>query len=142
MGNQNIHCVSNICTHRGHIVCDKKMTAQSMTCRYHGRSFHLNGQFKNAIGFEGVKNFPSKEDNLKKIDIKEWKDFIFVSLNGLSDISNILLDIDTRLKSFPFDKIKHSEKLSSVYKIDVHWALYCENYLEGFQCSLYSQGLI
>ena len=139
--NSDIHCISNVCTHRGHIVCDKKKLTKSMVCRYHGRSFTLDGKFKNAIGFEGVKDFPSESDNLKPIHIKEWKDFILVSLKNKIDISNVLHDIETRLKSFPFDKIKFSEELSATHEINNHWALYCENYLEGFHVPFVHKGL-
>ena len=139
--NSDIHCISNVCTHRGHIVCNKKKFIKSMVCRYHGRSFTLDGKFKNAIGFEGVKDFPSESDNLKPIHIKEWKDFILVSLKNKIDISNILHDIETRLESFPFDKIKFSEELSATYEINNHWALYCENYLEGFHVPFVHKGL-
>ena len=139
--NKNIHCVSNVCTHRGHIVCKKKMKGKSMTCKYHGRSFHLNGKLKHAIGFEGVEDFPSKDDNLRAIPLKEWKEFIFTSLSNKIDISNALLDIETRLKSFPFSKIKYSKELSNVHEINAHWALYCENYLEGFHVPFVHRGL-
>ena len=139
--NSDIHCISNVCTHRGHIVCDKKKFTKSMVCRYHGRSFTLDGKFKNAVGFEGVKGFPSESDNLKPIHIKEWKDFIFVSLKNKIDISNILHDIETRLESFPFDEINFSKELSTTYEINNHWALYCENYLEGFHVPFVHKGL-
>ena len=138
----DIYCLSNVCTHRGHLVCNKKNNGKSMVCRYHGRSFNLNGKFRNATGFEGVKNFPSNSDNLTSIDIKEWKKFIFISLKNKVDISNILNDIDTRLKSFQFDKIKYSKELSKTYEINTHWALYCENYLEGFHVPFVHKGLL
>ena len=77
-----IKCFSNVCTHRGHLVCNKKNNGKSMVCRYHGRSFNLNGKFRNATGVEGVKNFPSNSDNLASIDIKEWKKFILVESYG------------------------------------------------------------
>lgn len=139
--NESIYCVSNVCTHRGHIVCSKKNLGKSLVCRYHGRSFHLDGKFKNTIGFDRVKNFPSKKDNLRPMKVKEWKDFIFVSLNDKLDISNVLSDIGDRVKLFPFNKIKYSKELSSTYKIDAHWALYCENYLEGFHIPFVHKGL-
>tara|TARA_Y100000588_G_scaffold102042_1_gene110968 strand:+ start:104 stop:1141 length:1038 start_codon:yes stop_codon:yes gene_type:complete len=136
-----IHCISNACTHRGHLVCNRKMNSKSMVCRYHGRSFHLDGKFKNAIGFEGVKNFPSDSDSLSRVQIKEWQKFIFVSLENKVDISNILYDIETRLESFPFNEIKYSDELSKAYTINAHWALYCENYLEGFHVPFVHKGL-
>ena len=35
-----IHCISNVCTHRGHIVCSKPKNTKLLTCRYHGRTFN------------------------------------------------------------------------------------------------------
>jgi len=139
--NDEIHCISNVCTHRGHLICNNKKLGKSFTCRYHGRSFHLDGQFKNAVGFDGVKDFPSQNDNLNQLKIKEWNDFIFVSFTNKIDISNLLLDIDDRLEQFPFSKLIYSENLSSTYTINAHWALYCENYLEGFHVPFVHKGL-
>ena len=33
---------------------------------------------------------------------------------------------------FDFDALSYAPGLSKTYAVDVHWALYCENYLEGF----------
>ena len=136
-----LYCMSNACTHRGHLVCNKKTNSRSMVCRYHGRSFNLNGKLKKAIGFEGVKNFPLDSDNLENININEWKNFLFVSLENKLSISNILNDMGTRLSSFPFNQLIYSEELSKTYEINAHWALYCENYLEGFHVPFVHKGL-
>lgn len=134
-------CISNVCTHRGHLLCDKMKQSKLLKCRYHGRTFDLNGKLNSAPGFKGVKKFPSTKDNLKSIEIKEWNNFLFVSLENNIDISEVLMDMDSRVKNFPFHKIAHSPELSSVYEIDAHWALYCENYLEGFHVPFVHKGL-
>tara|TARA_Y100001970_G_scaffold287663_1_gene412893 strand:- start:4255 stop:5298 length:1044 start_codon:yes stop_codon:yes gene_type:complete len=136
-----IHCISNVCTHRGHIVCNKKNNSKSMVCRYHGRSFNLDGNLKKAIGFEGVKDFPLDSDNLRKININEWKKFLFVSIGKKFSITSVLNDIENRLHSFPFDQLQYSERLSKTYEVNAHWALYCENYLEGFHVPFVHKGL-
>ncbi len=136
-----LYCMSNACTHRGHLVCNKKANSRSMVCRYHGRSFNLNGKLKKAIGFDGVKNFPLDSDNLKNINMNEWKNFLFVSLENKLSISNVLNDMETRLSSFPFNELIYSEELSKTYEINAHWALYCENYLEGFHVPFVHKGL-
>jgi len=55
----NIKCLSNVCTHRGHIISEKACTIKKKRCGYHGRTFTLNGKIDQMPGFEGVKNFPS-----------------------------------------------------------------------------------
>ena len=140
--NNNVYsCISNVCTHRGHILCNKNDDSKLLKCRYHGRTFDLCGKLKSAPGFEEVKNFPSKGDNLKSINMKNWNDFLFVSLGKGIDISGALSDIESRLNNFPFSKLKHSSSLSSTYEIDAHWALYCDNYLEGFHVPFVHKGL-
>ena len=52
-----LHCVSNVCTHRGHIVHDEQCTRKKMKCGYHGRTFELDGTIDRMPGFEGVKIF-------------------------------------------------------------------------------------
>ncbi len=86
-------------------------------------------------------NFPTKKDNLKSIPILKWKNFIFASLNPSIDITPILNDIEMRLPSFPFDDLAHDDNSSASWEIDTHWALYCENYLEGFHVPFVHKGL-
>ena len=139
--NNEYFCLSNVCTHRGNLLCTKKTDSNSIRCKYHGRLFTLKGNFKSTPGFEGVKNFPQDSDNLNNVKLKIWKNFIFNSLNPLIDINSILNDIDSRLGWYPFNKLSYDEFNSSTYIIDAHWALYCENYLEGFHVPFIHQGL-
>mgnify|MGYP001350960594 CR=1 FL=1 len=139
--NNQIDCLSNICTHRGHMVCNNSKNTKSLTCRYHGRTFNLDGTMKNAPGFDDALNFPSKTDNLMKFNIKNWMDFIFISLKDSMHIDSALNDIESRLVTFPFKELSFSESLSNEFEIDVHWAIYCENYLEGFHVPFVHKGL-
>ena len=134
-------CISNVCTHRGHLLCDKMKDSKLLKCRYHGRTFNLSGELNSAPGFEGAKKFPSERDNLKSIDIIEWNDFFYASLGHGIDISGVLSDIESRMKNFPFHKLTYSSDLSSTYEINAHWAIYCENYLEGFHVPFVHKGL-
>ena len=136
-----INCISNVCTHRAHIVCEKNCDGSILHCRYHGRTFELNGRMKAMPGFEGVKNFPSEKDHLASISTVIWKDFIFVSLRPQIDIMSVLDDIQFRLQGYEFNKLVFNEMRSKEYIINAHWAIYCENYLEGFHIPLVHKGL-
>ena len=76
--NEDIRCLSNVCTHRGNIVCEDACKTKSLVCGYHGRQFHLDGKLKFMPEFEGVEKFPSNDDNLPKIEMDSWKDLIFI----------------------------------------------------------------
>jgi len=132
---------TNVCTHRGHIINQKKCFRKRMKCDYHGRTFNLDGTMNSMPGFENVRNFPSDRDNIKSFPIIDWNDFIFTSLNPRININDILKDITDRVKNFPFEKISFSEKYSKVYNLDANWALYCENYLEGLHVPFVHKGL-
>ena len=138
---EEINCISNVCTHRGHIVCQKHKKGNNLSCRYHGRSFSLDGKLKNAVGFENSLNFPTPKDNLTEIPLRKWKNFLFFSLSKDSNNLFALEDIDSRLDKFPFNRLNFSEELSNSFVINTHWAMYCENYLEGFHVPFVHKGL-
>ena len=136
-----INCYSNVCTHRAHIVCLESCDSSILRCRYHGRTFELDGTMKAMPGFDEVKNFPTERDDLEAIPTLFWRDFIFVSLNPTINIKSILNDINHRLQGYEFDKLIFDKAESKEYIIDSHWALYCENYLEEFHIPFVHKGL-
>ena len=67
-----LHCVSNVCTHRGMLVCSEPSESRRLQCPYHGRTFGLNGVPQHAE-FSEVENFPTS-DHLH-ISLSEWKGY-------------------------------------------------------------------
>src|SRR5687767_9894161 len=37
-----VHCMSNVCTHRGNLLLTEACSLHSIRCKYHGRQFHLD----------------------------------------------------------------------------------------------------
>ena len=138
---KSLKVLSNICTHRANLLCHKVSNNKNIQCNYHGRTFDLDGNLKNPPGFEGVKNFPTEKDNLKNIPYKSWNDFIFTSIKSPINIDGVFKDIDSRLAYYPFQKLCYDSNQSNTYTINAHWALYCENYLEGFHVPFIHKGL-
>ncbi|MCA1663443.1 MAG: Rieske 2Fe-2S domain-containing protein, partial [Myxococcales bacterium] len=56
---ESLRCLSNVCTHRGALLCDEPCQASSLRCPYHGRRFSLDGTLTHAPEFEGAVDFPS-----------------------------------------------------------------------------------
>src|SRR2546430_14210883 len=52
-----LHCVSNVCTHRGTLVVEGAGQQQQLRCRYHGRRFALDGSFRSMPEFDGAQGF-------------------------------------------------------------------------------------
>lgn len=136
-----INCLSNVCTHRGNLLVEGHCREDGIRCRYHGRRFSLDGKFLSMPEFEGVKDFPREKDNLRKIQLGEWGNFLFASIEPVASFDEFIGDIRQRLNWFNFESLEFSETLSRDYLINAHWALYCENYLEGFHIPFVHQSL-
>jgi choline monooxygenase len=122
------HCLSNVCTHRGKVLVETACTANLIRCGYHGRRFSLDGKFLSMPEFDGVENFPSAADDLKQVAFAEHGGFYFASLDPAAPFEDVIHD-STAL----FSENTTLELASDRdYEVNAHWALYCENYLEGF----------
>jgi len=127
---EKINCLSNVCTHRGNILLENDCRANGIRCGYHGRRFDLSGKFLSMPEFEEAENFPSEKDDLPKIPFEIWQNFIFASINPPANLGEFIGEMKEIRADFEFDKLNfHSAK---DYSVKAHWALYCENYLEGF----------
>ena len=138
---KNLKILSNVCTHRAALLCLDESNSSKIKCNYHGRVFNLEGQIIKHYGFEGVKNFPASTDNLIKIEHFNWNNFIFCSKESNINIKSFFKDIEKRLPNYNFENLSFNSEVSETYYVDVHWALYCENYLEGFHVPFVHKGL-
>jgi len=136
-----IHCLSNVCTHRGTVLVGEACTSANLRCRYHGRQFRLDGQFVSMPEFKEVKNFPTAEDNLTRLPLFEWGPCLFTSLDVKAVPEKSFQDMLDRLAWLPFHEFIFKPELSAHYTVQSHWALYCENYLEGFHIPFVHAGL-
>lgn len=127
-----LHCLSNVCTHRGNLLIEGECHVQSLRCRYHGRRFGLDGCFSSTPGFEGAADFPSAADDLTHVPFGTLGKFMFASINPAFDFSELVGEMQDRLAWMPFDQFVFDPALSRDYIVQANWALYCENYLEGF----------
>ena len=130
-GNQ-IKCLSNVCTHRGNIVVHHPAKSRRLVCKYHGRNFKLDGTFLSMPEFEAVENFPKTCDNLHEFPLYQWAPFLFIGLNPDFDFAQIAKQMNERVSFLPLNEFKRNDSLSKDYLVNCHWALYCDNYLEGF----------
>ncbi len=126
----SLRCVSNVCTHRGKILVEKKGNAAVIKCGYHGRAFDLEGKISNMPEFELTVGFPSREDDLAQIPLENWNDFIFVALDSAAPLADFISPLEEALPDFDYENLQFSGRKD--YFVKSHWALYCENYVEGF----------
>ncbi len=122
-----IHCLANVCTHRGNLVCEGAGTEKNLRCRYHGRRFELDGKFLAMPEFEGVMDFPSPADNLGKIALARWSRFLFASIKPAAPMEQVFQPMIQRLDFLPVDQFQPEPSRNREYTVRANWALYIDN---------------
>ena len=138
--NNKLNLLSNVCTHRAHILLDKKTNSHSIRCPYHGRQFDLDGRCQSSPGFskEDLKN---SKNNLIKLNQYQFLDLFFYSISPDFELRLVFNEIKKIMCFFNHDDLIHEKSLSKTFVYDVNWALYCENYLEGLHIPFVHKGL-
>jgi choline monooxygenase len=136
-----LNLLSNVCTHRGNLVADAACKLHSLKCRYHGRKFGLDGRFLSMPEFKEVENFPTEADNLARLELFKWNKFLFTSVGSKFSPDLFFRDMTERVSWMPLDDFHFKPELSKVFIVKANWALYCENYLEGFHIPFVHAGL-
>ncbi len=137
-----LHCLSNVCTHRGKILVEHSgKLERGIVCGYHGRRFQLDGQFVHMPQTEGMLNFPCPADNLQRLAVHRWHQFVFTSLQPDIAFQEWISDMDRKTGFLPVHEFRFSAARSRDYLVKANWALYCDNYLEGFHIPFVHKGL-
>jgi choline monooxygenase len=127
-----LHCLSNVCTHRGALVVEGEGHVNTLRCRYHGRRFGLDGCFQFMPEFDGVHGFPSDADHLPRLPLREWGPLLFTSLDPMIPFEEWIRPVTERVGWLPLHEFRFDAGTSRDYLMQCHWALYTENYLEEF----------
>lgn len=128
---ESTQLLSNVCTHRGMILCQEHSDAKTIQCPYHGRTFNRDGSLKHMPGFDDVVDFPSISDHLQSFELHTWNGFEFASMNPNVHLEEVLRPVQERLGWF-FSDLKYDPARDRDWEIDANWMLYVDNYLEGF----------
>ncbi len=135
-----VHALSNVCTHRANLVTDSACRARSLRCRYHGRRFDLTGRFVSMPEFEAAADFPRPSDDLPKIAHASWGPLWFAALSPSMSFEAWSAPFAERLAFVPWSELQ-LEGAPRHYDVAAHWALYCDNYLEGLHVPFVHAGL-
>jgi choline monooxygenase len=137
----NLHCLSNVCTHRGNILMYEPCKTTNLRCKYHGRLFGMDGKMVSMPEFKEVNDFPSPADDLQHLPLFHWGKWLFTCLKKEKEAEVVFKDMMDRLSWLPVNEFVFRPELSKDYYVQAHWALYCENYLEGFHIPFVHAGL-
>jgi choline monooxygenase len=137
----DLRCLSNVCTHRGNLVVETACRKSALVCAYHGRRFRLDGTLESAPEFDEAVDFPTRRDDLPRADVGTLGGFLFASLRPSHAFEEVAGDLRERMSWFPFDALAADATRSKEYDVRANWALYCDNYLEGFHIPFLHAGL-
>lgn len=127
-----LHCLSNVCTHRGTVVVEGEGHTRHLRCRYHGRRFALDGKFQSMAEFDDVENFPSPADDLPRVQLKQWGPLLFAAIDPAMSFEEWIGPLNDKVAWLPLERFVFDPSSSSDYTMHANWALYCDNYLEEF----------
>jgi choline monooxygenase len=127
-----VHCLANVCTHRGNLVCEGAGTERQLRCRYHGRRFELSGRFVSMPEFEQAVGFPTAADDLPRVAMGRWGRFWFASLDPAGAMEEFFAPMTERVGWLPVEQFQLDPARGREYVVRANWALYVDNYLEGF----------
>ncbi len=132
------YCLSNVCTHRANLLLQEARpmhAVQKIRCSYHGRRFDVDGRFISMPEFEQTEKFPAPCDHLPRLPLySDPLGCLWASLSQepLYPIADVWAWILQRIDFLPLSRAQLAPDSVQNYSVRAHWALYCDNYLEGF----------
>jgi choline monooxygenase len=135
------HLLSNVCTHRANLVLREEGDCRGLRCHYHGRRFDLDGTCVRSPEFEDAHDFPGPAYDLPSLPQGRLGELLFTSLSPALTFdtwSGPLRELIAPLLARPME---FDARGSEDYHVDAHWALYVDNYLEGFHIPFVHPGL-
>ena len=127
-----LRCLSNVCTHRGNLLRSEPGVCRKLRCRYHGRRFGLDGRFEFMPEFEAAAGFPRPQDDLPRAALGSLDGLLFASVQPAVNFQAWIGPVRERIAALPLAQFRPDVQRSHDYLVQAHWALYVDNYLEGF----------
>ena len=91
--------------------------------------------------FERAVGFPRAADDLPAVPFGVWGGFVFAALAPGAALGEWLAGVGERVGWLPWGELRFDPSRSRDYLVGANWALYCDNYLEGFHIPYVHAGL-
>ena len=82
--------------------------------------------------FDRAREFPRPEDDLAEVSTAELGPCRFAAVRPSHSFDELVADLRARMGWLPLDRFAFAPERSNEYSVRANWALYCDNYLEGF----------
>jgi Rieske 2Fe-2S family protein len=128
-----VSALMNVCRHRGSRVCvEKHGYAKSLTCRYHGWTYDIDGSLRSAAYMD--EGFDKSTMGLKEIHCEVLEGMIYVNFSGNpASFEPVRENLTECLRPYRLDKARVAFRQN--YPINANWKLSLENYTECYHCA-------
>ena len=119
-----IRAFYNVCKHRGGPLATEPECRKTLSCKYHGWTYRLDGSLRGVPKFDRAELFDPEAFGLTEIPVLIWGGMIFIRLEpGAWEVHEVLEPI--RIDAWRF-----RERV--LYELNCDWKVYVDNYLEGY----------
>ncbi len=130
----------NVCRHRAGPVAIGKGARRSLTCKYHGWTYALDGQLVTTPELGEVKDFDKSCHGLRPILAETWGPIVFVNLDlDAEPLTSVLGAIPAETTRFRLDAMRLVARRD--YELRCNWKTYVDNFLEGYHLPTVHPGL-
>ena len=132
-----VRAFANVCRHRGHemLACGATAKRRGIVCPYHSWSYKLNGELRNAPGFDSVDgfDFDTSQFGLTELRLVNWHGYLFVDPSGEDvDFEQHVAGMDDIIGPYRPEDLTVVARHS--YELDTNWKVIVENYQECYHC--------
>ena len=133
MGDQ-MHLLSNVCTHRGMAVVRRGRQRAVSALPLSRSPFWPGRQVSIDARVRGRLRLPSDADNLARPPLGQWAQLLFAAVSPIASFEEKPLSVPMieRLSWLPIDQFVLDPSGAREYLVKASWALYVDNYSEGF----------
>lgn len=124
---------ANVCRHRGHelLACGATTKRRGVVCPYHSWSFKLNGELRNAPGFDDL---DTAQFGLTELRLVDWHGWFFVDPSGeAADFAEHVAGTEEIISPYRPEDLTIVARHS--YELATNWKVIAENYQECYHCS-------
>ena len=130
----SLYAFHNSCRHRGSELCRDAVEplGKLVTCPYHAWAFAAaDGRLVSTAHAVPTKDFRREDHGLKKVSVKIWGGFLFLSL--AADPPPLFADVPlTTLDNWPMAELQTGHRHE--VELDCNWKTFWENYSECLHC--------
>src|SRR5438105_4836303 len=125
-----IRAFHNVCRHRaGPLAPDGQGKYEgSLTCRYHGWRYALDGRLASARDFGPAEGFDPREYGLVALTCETWRGFVFVNMDAsAASLATTIAPLAERARHMPLETFRPMQQMT--HEIRCNWKTYVEHYL-------------